>query len=48
MKWKHVINVCADGDPAMLGCSSGFQTLVKQKSPNVIGTHLTGLLILVF
>lgn len=32
---------CTDGAPAMLGCRSGFQTLVKQKSPNIIGTHCT-------
>lgn len=41
IKWEHVIGVCTDGAPAMLGCRSGFQTLVKQKSPHVIGTHCT-------
>src|SRR6218665_372531 len=41
IKWEHVIGVCTDGAPAMLGCRSGFQTLVKQKSPNIIGTHCT-------
>ena len=39
IQWKHVIGVCTDGAPAMLGCRSGFQTLVKEKSPNVVGTH---------
>ena len=34
-----MIGVCTDGAPAMLGCCSGFQTLVKEKSPNAIGTH---------
>ena len=34
-----MIGVCTDGAPAMLGCRSGFQTLVKEKSPNAIGTH---------
>uniref|UniRef100_A0A0L8FKZ5 DUF4371 domain-containing protein n=1 Tax=Octopus bimaculoides TaxID=37653 RepID=A0A0L8FKZ5_OCTBM len=37
----HVIVVCTDGAPAMLGCRSGFQTLVKEKSPDVIDTHCT-------
>src|SRR6218665_282241 len=32
-----IIVVCTDGAPAMLGCRSGFQTLVKQKSPNIVG-----------
>ena len=41
LKWKHVIGVCTDGAPAMLGCRSGFQTLVKEKSPVVAGTHCT-------
>ena len=33
--WKHVIGVCTDSAPAMLGCRFGFQTLVKEKSPDV-------------
>ena len=41
LKWKHVIGVCTDGAPAMLGCRSGFQTLVNKKSPDVAGTHCT-------
>ena len=41
LKWKHVIGVCTNGTPAMLGCRSGFQTLVKEKSPGVAGTHCT-------
>ena len=24
LKWKHVICVCTDGAPTMLGCRSGF------------------------
>ena len=39
IQWKHVIGVCTDGAPAMLGCRSGFLTLMKEKSPNVAGTH---------
>ena len=35
----YVIVVCTDGAPAMLGCCSGFQTLVKEKSPNIVNTH---------
>ena len=41
LKWKHVIRVCTDGAPVMLGCRSGFRTLVKEKSPGVAGTHCT-------
>ena len=41
LKWKHVIGVCTDGAPAMLGCPSSFQILVKEKSPDVAGTHCT-------
>ncbi|XP_068240181.1 zinc finger BED domain-containing protein 5-like [Palaemon carinicauda] len=40
IKWEHV-GVCTDGAPVMLGCRSGFQTLVKQKSPDITGTHCT-------
>ena len=39
IQWKHVIGVCTDSAPALLGCRSGFQTLVKEKCPNVVGTH---------
>ena len=40
LKWKHVICVCTDSAPAMLGCHSSFQTLVKEKS-GVAGMHCT-------
>ena len=39
IRWKHVIGVCIDGVPVILGCRSGFHTLVKEKSPDAIGTH---------
>ncbi|XP_014769079.1 zinc finger BED domain-containing protein 5-like [Octopus bimaculoides] len=41
INWEHCISVCTDGGPVMLGCRSSFQTLVKQKAPNAIGTHCT-------
>ena len=41
IRWEHVIGVCTDGAPAMLGCRSGFQTLVKKKFPDAIGTYCT-------
>ena len=41
IRWEHVIGVCADGAPAILGCRSAFQTLVKEKSADVFGTHFT-------
>ena len=33
-----LVGVCTDGAPSMLGCKSGFMTLVK-KNPDVITTH---------
>ncbi|KAL1284715.1 Zinc finger MYM-type protein [Trichinella pseudospiralis] len=41
IKWGHVIGVCTDCAPAMLDGGSGLQTVIKQKSPNVIGTYYT-------
>uniref|UniRef100_A0A8C5PY01 Uncharacterized protein n=1 Tax=Leptobrachium leishanense TaxID=445787 RepID=A0A8C5PY01_9ANUR len=39
ISWEKVCGVCTDGAPAMLGCRSGFQHLVLNESPKVIGTH---------
>jgi hypothetical protein len=39
IEWKHLCAVCTDGAPAMLGCRSGFQALIKTVAPNAIGTH---------
>ncbi|XP_060629099.2 protein FAM200C-like [Anolis sagrei] len=39
ISWEKVCGVCTDGAPAMLGCGSGFQSLVLNESPKVIGTH---------
>ena len=39
LKWKHIISICTDNAPPMLCCCSNFQTLVKEKSPDVAGTH---------
>lgn len=44
IKWEHVIGVCTDGAPSMLGCRFGFQALVKQNLHmllQLIGTHCT-------
>uniref|UniRef100_A0A0L8FG49 Uncharacterized protein n=1 Tax=Octopus bimaculoides TaxID=37653 RepID=A0A0L8FG49_OCTBM len=41
IKWEHVVGMCTDSAPAMLGCRSGFQTMVKEKFPNTTGTHCT-------
>ena len=41
IKWKHAIGVCTVGARATLGCRSGFQALVKHKSPDIISTHCT-------
>ena len=37
--WASLCGVCTDGAPAMLGAKSGFQTLVKNKAPNLLTTH---------
>ncbi|KAK1345281.1 LOW QUALITY PROTEIN: hypothetical protein QTO34_013992 [Cnephaeus nilssonii] len=39
ISWEKVCGVCTDGAPAMLGFQSGFQHLVLNESPKVIGTH---------
>ncbi|KAM5251205.1 zinc finger BED domain-containing protein 5-like [Hipposideros larvatus] len=39
ISWEKVCGVCTDDAPAMLGCQSGFQCLVLNESPKVIGTH---------
>ena len=39
IEWKDLCGVCSDGAPAMLGSRSGFQMLVKDKSPEVTGIH---------
>jgi hypothetical protein len=37
--WKNLCALCTEGAPAMLGCRSGFQVLIKTVAPNAIGTH---------
>ncbi|XP_014389407.1 PREDICTED: LOW QUALITY PROTEIN: protein ZBED8-like [Myotis brandtii] len=39
ISWEKVCGVCTDGAPAMLGCRSGFQRLILNESPKVMGTH---------
>jgi hypothetical protein len=39
IEWKNLCAVCTDGAPAMLGCTSGFQALIKTIAANAIGTH---------
>ncbi|XP_007648258.1 zinc finger BED domain-containing protein 5 [Cricetulus griseus] len=39
LSWEMVCGICTDGARAMLGCQSGFQHLVLNESPKVIGTH---------
>jgi hypothetical protein len=38
IKWKNVCAVCTDRAPAMLGCRSGFQALIKLAA-DAIGMH---------
>ena len=39
LDWMKLCGCCTDGAPAMIGSKSGFQTLVKKKSPQVKGMH---------
>ena len=39
IEWKNLCGVCTDGAPAMLGCKSGFISLVKKVTREIIGTH---------
>ena len=39
LTWGIVGSICTDGAPAMMGVSSGFTALVKQKAPHVITMH---------
>ena len=39
LQWEKLCGACTDGAPAMLGCKSGFQMKVKEKSPEVRGVH---------
>ena len=39
LQWEKLCSVCIDGAPAMLGCKSGFQMKVKEKSPEVGRVH---------
>ena len=41
IKWEHAIGVCTEGAPALPSCHSGYEALVKQKSPDIIGTCCT-------
>ncbi|KAJ8720623.1 hypothetical protein PYW08_006088 [Mythimna loreyi] len=36
---ENLIGVCTDGAPSMIGCHSGFETLLKEKNPSIISTH---------
>ena len=39
IQWEKLIGICTVGAPTMLGSRSGFVTRIKQKIPNVVGTH---------
>uniref|UniRef100_K7F9C3 DUF4371 domain-containing protein n=1 Tax=Pelodiscus sinensis TaxID=13735 RepID=K7F9C3_PELSI len=39
LDWVNLVGVTTDGAPAMLGSRSGFQMLVKQRTPMVTGIH---------
>ncbi|KAF0748418.1 protein FAM200A-like, partial [Aphis craccivora] len=39
LSWNKLCGCCTDGAPAMMGSRSGFQVHVKNRSPNVKGSH---------
>lgn len=39
ISWEKLVGVCTDGAPSMIGCRSGFVTLLKEKNPSIISTH---------
>ena len=39
LQWEKLCGVYTDGAPAVLGCKSGFQVKVKEKSPKVRELH---------
>ena len=39
MNWAKLAGVCTDIAPVMLGYRSGFVAKIKQKNPDVVGTH---------
>ncbi|XP_014778813.1 SCAN domain-containing protein 3-like [Octopus bimaculoides] len=41
INWEHAVGVCTDSAPAMHGCHSGSQTMVKEKPPDAIRTDCT-------
>ena len=39
LHWHNLCGVCTDGAPSMLGAKSGFQRLIRDRSPGVIAIH---------
>ena len=39
LEWKNLAGCCSDGAPAILGCNSGFQALVKMQASKSKGVH---------
>jgi len=39
LSWEKVIGVCTDGAQSITSCKNGFIRLIKEKNPNIIGSH---------
>nr|XP_039272297.1 protein ZBED8-like [Styela clava] len=39
LSWSKLVGVCTDGAPAMIGAKSGLVSLIKQRNPEIQGTH---------
>ncbi|XP_039272297.2 protein FAM200B-like [Styela clava] len=39
VSWSKLVGVCTDGAPAMIGAKSELVSLIKQKNPEIQGTH---------
>ena len=39
LNWKNCVDICTDGDPAMIGCLKGFVPIAQKQNANIVHTH---------